>query len=62
MKLDDIIKDVTVPEVASKEVDIEKLAEVLEAMSKEDTLIDDLARAAVVMDMIEGRHGKKRNA
>lgn len=62
MKLDDIIKDVIVPEVASKEVDIEKLAEVLDAMAKEDTLIDDLARAAVVMDMIEGRYGKKRNA
>lgn len=49
-------------EVVKQEVDIEKLAEVLDAMAKEDTLIDDLARAAVVMDMIEGRYGKKRNA
>lgn len=60
--LDDIIGSEPIKAEVKQEVDIEKLAEVLDAMAKEDTLIDDLARAAVVMDMIEGRYGKKRNA
>lgn len=60
--LDQIIGSEPIVKEVKQEVDIEKLAEVLDAMAKEDTLIDDLARAAVVMDMIEGRYGKKRNA
>ena len=51
-----------VPEAKEPEVEVEKLAEVLEALAEEDTLVDDLARAAVVMDMMEKRYGQKSNA
>jgi hypothetical protein len=35
------------------EQEVEKLAEYLEAFAEEDTLIDDLVKAAVVADMVE---------
>lgn len=46
----------------TEEIEVEKLAEVLDALAEEDTLLDDLARAAVVMDMVEKQYGQKSNA
>ena len=62
MKLDDILNTPKVqPEVVDvqKAVDdeVEKLAEYLDAFAEEDTLLDDLAKAAVVADMLEKRYG-----
>lgn len=67
MKLNDIV---TVQDESNKEVvpthtsneEIEKLAEVLEAIAEEDTLLDDLARAAVALEIMEKRYGQKGNA
>lgn len=47
---------------AVKSEEVEKLASVLEALSEEDTMLDDLARAAVIADMLEKNHGQKGNA
>jgi len=65
MKLDEILNAPLKPEpepepVSTKETldeEVEKLAEYLEAFAEEDTLLDDLARAAVVADMLERHHG-----
>lgn len=62
MKLGDLIDSTApvtpVPEKHEvNEQDIEKLAEYLEAFAQEDTLLDDLARAAVVADMLEKKNG-----
>jgi len=62
MKLDDILNTPKVqPPVVDvqKAVDdeVEKLAEYLDAFAEEDTLLDDLAKAAVVADMLEKRYG-----
>lgn len=67
MKLDDIIKSQPSPEVqvqsdSDKEQEVEKLAGVLEALAEEDTLLDDLARAAVAMEVMERHYGQKGNA
>jgi hypothetical protein len=65
-KLADLIKEAKVPEAipAPKLVDeeVEKLAEVLDALAEEDTLLDDLARAAVALEVLEKRYGQKVNA
>jgi hypothetical protein len=39
--------------ITSKD-EVEKLASLLDAMSEEDTLIDDLAKLAVVADLLDG--------
>lgn len=63
MKLDDILNTPKVlPSTVvdtQKAVDdeVEKLAEYLDAFAEEDTLLDDLAKAAVVADMLEKRYG-----
>ena len=62
MKLGELIDSTlpvtTVPEKQGvNEQDIEKLAEYLEAFAQEDTLVDDLVRAAVVADMLEKKNG-----
>ena len=63
MKLDDILntpKQQPLPVAdVQKAVDdeVEKLAEYLDAFAEEDTLLDDLAKAAVVADMLEKRYG-----
>lgn len=62
MKLDDILNT---PKAQPPVVDVqravddevEKLAEYLDAFAEEDTLLDDLAKAAVVADMLEKRYG-----
>jgi hypothetical protein len=61
MKLGELIDSTapatSVPEKHEvNEQDIEKLAEYLMAFAQEDTLLDDLARAAVIADMVE-KHG-----
>lgn len=40
--------------------EIEKLAELLEAYAEEDTLVDELAKLAVVADFLERTNGQKR--
>jgi hypothetical protein len=62
MKLGELIDSTApvtpVPEKQEvNEQDIEKLAEYLDAFAEEDTLLDDLARAAVVADMLEKKNG-----
>lgn len=65
MKLDDILNAPLKPEPEPEPVEkkaaideeVEKLAEYLEAFAEEDTLLDDLARAAIVADMLEKRYG-----
>jgi len=65
-KLADLIKEANAKEETPKtqlvDVEVEKLAEVLDAMSEEDTLLDDLARAAVALEVLEKRYGQKSNA
>lgn len=70
MKLEDFVtkrnaSDSSVPTVATKtaELDnnIEKLATYLEAFAAEDTMMDQLAKLAVVADLLEAKHGKERN-
>ena len=65
MKLEDILKSQpsrAIPDAGDKEQEVEKLAEVLEAMAEEDTLLDDLARAAIAMEVMEKHYGQKSNA
>lgn len=70
MNLSELLKEASRPEVvktaasdkAVKSEEVEKLASVLEAFAEEDTLLDDLARAAVIADMLEKNHGQKGNA
>lgn len=69
MTLSELLNKASQPEVtktasdrAVKSEEVEKLASVLEAFAEEDTLLDDLARAAVVADMLEKNHGQKGNA
>jgi hypothetical protein len=67
MKLDDIIASQptrAIPERSDEEKaqEVEKLAGVLEALSEEDTLLDDLARAAVAFEVMEKHYGQKSNA
>lgn len=66
MKLDDIINSHKKPEpqiLASREVideEVEKLAEYLEAFAQEDTLLDELAKVAVLSELVqqmENRNG-----
>lgn len=65
MKLDEILNASLTPEpepepAPKKETtdeDIEKLATYLEAFAEEDTLLDELARAAIVAEMLEKRDG-----
>ena len=54
------VANVEVKKVKSDE--IEKLASVLEGLAEEDTLLDDLARTAVIADMLEKQYGQKGNA
>lgn len=64
MRLEDVVKldEVTSPTTQSTDGEVEKLAEVLEALAEEDTLLDDLARAAVAFEMVEKHYGQKSNA
>ena len=69
MTLSELLNKASQPEViktasdrAVKSEEVEKLASVLEAFAEEDTLLDDLARAAVIADMLEKNHGQKGNA
>lgn len=67
MKLEDIVstqpaRAIPEPTDAEKEQEVEKLAEVLEALAEEDTLLDDLARAAVAVEVMERTYGQKGNA
>jgi hypothetical protein len=67
MKLDEIIisqpsRAIPEPSESDKEQEVEKLAEVLEAIAEEDTLLDDLARAAVALEVMEKHYGQKSNA
>ena len=67
MKLEDIItsqpaRAIPEPSDADKVQEVEKLAEVLEALAEEDTLLDDLARAAVALEVMERAYGQKSNA
>jgi len=70
MNIDDIIKDVTLeiekiaeeseseklqPEVDVSPESIDKLASFLETHSEEDTLIDDLAKFAVLNDRVAAK-------
>jgi len=65
MKLDDILNEplksaplmVLVKDEKTVDEEVEKLAEYLEAFAEEDTLLDDLAKAAVIADMLEKRYG-----
>jgi predicted house-cleaning noncanonical NTP pyrophosphatase (MazG superfamily) len=69
MKLDDIINSHKKPEPqipASREVideEVEKLAEYLEAFAKEDTLLDELAKVAVLSEIVQQmeQRTEKRN-
>ena len=65
-KLSDLIKEANVKEETQKpqlvDTEVEKLAEVLDALAEEDTLLDDLARAAVALEVLEKRYGQKSNA
>lgn len=40
--------------------EVEKLASALETYAEEDTLIDELAKLAVLVDHLEGKYGKQR--
>ena len=67
MKLEDIIKSQpsrAIPDASehTSSEEVEKLAEVLDALAEEDTLLDDLARAAVAMEVMERHYGQKGNA
>ena len=67
MKLEDILKSqpspvISEPSQHTSGEEVEKLAEVLEALAEEDTLLDDLARAAVAMEVMEKQYGQKGNA
>lgn len=67
MKLSDIVKSTEVSRPidltdTQKDGEVEKIAELLEALSEEDTLVDDLARAAVAMEFLERQYGQKGNA
>ena len=69
MTLSQLLNKASQPEITKtasdkvvKSKEIEKLASVLEAFAEEDTLLDDLARAAVIADMLEKNHGQKGNA
>jgi hypothetical protein len=67
MKLEDIIKSQpsrAIPDASdqTKSEEVEKLAEVLDALAEEDTLLDDLARASVAMELMENYYGQKGNA
>lgn len=64
MKLDEIINASvqSMPEpspVQKADVndEVEKLAGYLEAFAEEDTLLDDLAKVAVLADILEARRG-----
>ena len=67
MKLKDIIasqppRGIPEPSDSEKQQEVEKLAEVLEALAEEDTLLDDLARASVALELMEKNYGQKGNA
>lgn len=67
MKLDDIVKSqparaIPGPSDSDRQHEIEKLAEILDALAEEDTLLDDLARAAVALEVMEKQYGQKSNA
>jgi hypothetical protein len=67
LKLEEIVstqpaRAIPEPSDAEKEQEVEKLAEVLEALAEEDTLLDDLARAAVAIEVMEKAYGQKSNA
>jgi len=67
MKLEEIVtsqpaRAIPEPSDVEKEQEVEKLAEVLEALAEEDTLLDDLARAAVALEVMERTYGQKSNA
>lgn len=67
MKLEEIVstqpaRAIPEPTDAEKEQEVEKLAEVLEALAEEDTLLDDLARAAVAVEVMERTYGQKGDA
>lgn len=69
MNLSELLNKASQPEIiktasdkAVKSEEVEKLASVLEALAEEDTLLDDLARAAVIADMLEKNHGQNGNA
>lgn len=64
MKLDEIINasvqstpEQPVVHKADVNDEVEKLAESLEALAEEDTLLDDLAKVAVLADLLEARGG-----
>ena len=56
------VKTAEVSDKKVKSEEIEKLASVLEGLAEEDTLLDDLARTAVIADMLEKQYGQKGNA
>jgi hypothetical protein len=59
--LDELVSKETKTEEINIDEQVEKLAEVLEAFSEEDTLLDDLARAAVAYEALQRRNGQKSN-
>lgn len=56
MKISDFIKDASEADDSSKTVvnleEVEKTAELLESFSEEDSLLDDLAKLAVLQDVV----------
>lgn len=55
MRISDIIQEEEIEKKEEQEIDfsnIEKTAELLEALSEEDTLLDELAKLAVIKDMM----------
>jgi hypothetical protein len=56
MKISDFIKDASDSDDSSKTLvnleEVEKTAELLESFSEEDSLLDDLAKLAVLQDVV----------
>lgn len=62
MKLEDAIgPDKDIKPNDSDSVEAIKLAEYLEALAEEDTMIDEIAKLAVVADMLRGAYEQTGN-
>jgi len=65
MKLTDFLEDSGLPEDKETEqlslVEMEKTAELLESMSKEDTVMDGIAKLAVLLEVTAKQEAKNKN-
>lgn len=64
MELDELLKEAKVeptPILPPSSEDVEKVAQLLEACASEDTLVEELAKLAVVADFLKARNSGKES-